>query len=342
MRDMTMLTSAQYKFLYDILQNIRKLAKKPYNLKQSRKKIKQVGGAGKAEKSYKTLKKLGEGSFGKVYLVKKDNKLYAVKKIIYNKKTKWCVENEIATLRYIQNNCKDFLLCYNRAYIDEKKQTVHIETEYLEGYVDLYSAIFRPSPQFKKSIDNPKFIISLCSNLIHGLKLLFKLNVVHKDIKLENVLVNAEGRAKYIDFGLSCTNTDICPFGGGTDDYFPPEYSIHSQRKIHKLCLRDYSKYDLWSLGITIFEIIALRSPQQIFSKNKFSKYNYITQFNYSQLIQCNPEIEAENKRGICYQVPFYEVFKEVERFLYYVKQFTGIDINLKNLLAFVPSERTF
>ncbi len=77
-------------------------------------------------------------------------------------------------------------------------------------------------------------------------------NVIHRDIKSENVLINEKDEIKIIDFNISCE----IPSNGmitltdkfiGTKTYAPPELVIPNQ-KVREV---DGRLVDIWALGIT-------------------------------------------------------------------------------------------
>ena len=63
------------------------------------------------------------------------------------------------------------------------------------------------------------------SEVIQGVKCLHSQNIIHKDIKPENILLDADGKAKLADFGFSSfddassDNKRFC----GTPEYLSPE-----------------------------------------------------------------------------------------------------------------------
>ncbi len=111
------------------------------------------------------------------------------------------------------------------------------------------------------------------SNLLNGLSYLHNLGVVHRDIKLENIMIGLGNHLispKLIDFGLSIvlcpgeTTKDIC----GTLAYCSPE--------IVKKTFYD-SKTDIWSLGIVAFSILRGKIPFVVDGK-KETVFNIINQ----------------------------------------------------------------
>jgi serine/threonine protein kinase len=80
--------------------------------------------------------------------------------------------------------------------------------------------------------------------------------VVHKDVKPENVLVNAQAEARLIDFSLAQTRMDrLLQFGkraSGTPLYMPPE-QIRGEK-----CDR---RADVYSFGVMMYELLTRRPP---------------------------------------------------------------------------------
>lgn len=86
---------------------------------------------------------------------------------------------------------------------------------------------------------------------------LHTLNIVHRDLKVENIMLDEKGNMKLIDFGFSCMITDEDPLMDtwcGTRQYVAPEMLHH----------KAYSKaVDVWSMGVILFGMFAGRLPFQ-------------------------------------------------------------------------------
>jgi len=79
--------------------------------------------------------------------------------------------------------------------------------------------------------------------------------VVHRDVCPKNVLVNPEGTAKLIDFGLSILESERIPHlweRSGTASYMAPE-QIRGNQGDHRA--------DIYSFGVTMYEILTGRRP---------------------------------------------------------------------------------
>lgn len=91
--------------------------------------------------------------------------------------------------------------------------------------------------------------------IVEGISYCHSLNIVHRDIKLENILLDAQRNIKIIDYGFS-----ICVDPGqrlkifcGTPSYMAPEI-------VQK---HEYSgaKADVWALGVLLFVLLAGKYP---------------------------------------------------------------------------------
>jgi len=78
--------------------------------------------------------------------------------------------------------------------------------------------------------------------------------VVHRDLKLENILVDQELNIKIIDFGFAKnTQIDILNSGRGTKSYIAPEVREEKQY--------DGKKSDIFSLGVILFLLVQGNFP---------------------------------------------------------------------------------
>lgn len=64
------------------------------------------------------------------------------------------------------------------------------------------------------------------NKVLHGVRYLHERKIIYRDIKLENILVDANGEIKISDFGLSkprCEDTDLAYTYCGSPEYMAPE-----------------------------------------------------------------------------------------------------------------------
>jgi aurora kinase len=79
--------------------------------------------------------------------------------------------------------------------------------------------------------------------------------IIHRDIKLENLLISEDGTLKLADFGWSNFgngNASDRKTYCGTPDYLAPEM-VNETGHTEKL--------DIWCVGILLFEILVGRTP---------------------------------------------------------------------------------
>ncbi len=98
--------------------------------------------------------------------------------------------------------------------------------------------------------------VRIASEIASGLEAAHKKDIVHRDIKAANVMMDSDGRAKILDFGLAQTalSTKLTRMGStlGTVAYMSPEQARGEEVD---------ARTDLWALGVTLYEMIAGRHP---------------------------------------------------------------------------------
>ena len=196
---------------------------------------------------YSFIKEIGHGSFCKMNLMKniKNGQFYAVKKI--NKSCKlieefesinW--ERDIAKF-FINYQCKNVIKFYK---IIETIEHIYLIQEYIES--GSLGQFIRKSKTCLPSLT----VKEITLQLIEGIFNIHKYGILHRDLKLENILIDDrnsnELNIKLIDFGLSKVvlenkNTNECY---GTFLYSAPEVLLNIPYNLN---------IDLWSLGIIIF-----------------------------------------------------------------------------------------
>ncbi|XP_063810787.1 ribosomal protein S6 kinase alpha-1 isoform X2 [Pseudophryne corroboree] len=211
-------------------------------------------GSEKADPSHFVLMKvLGQGSFGKVFLVRKitppdDNQLYAMKVL---KKATLKVRDRVRTKMerdILAEVNHPFVVRLHYAFQTEGK--LYLILDFLRGG-DLFT---RLSKEVMFTEEDVKFYLA---ELALGLDHLHSLGIIYRDLKPENILLDEEGHIKLTDFGLSKEAIDhekkaysFC----GTVEYMAPEV-VNRQGHTHSA--------DWWSYGVLMFEMLTGSLPFQ-------------------------------------------------------------------------------
>ncbi|KAK2146871.1 hypothetical protein LSH36_581g02041 [Paralvinella palmiformis] len=194
------------------------------------------------------LEMLGSGNCGTVYkaLHRKMSMPMAIKVIILD-----CTvdaQKQILSELEVLYRCKSpFIISFYGAYFMENR--ISICTEFMDGgSLDQYGQI-------------PEHILGrMTVSIVRGMQYLWSLKIMHRDVKPSNILVNTTGEVKLCDFGVSVQLVEsIAKTFIGTNAYMAPE----------KIGGQDYTvQSEVWSLGISLFEMAVGRFPYETANKN--------------------------------------------------------------------------
>ena len=208
---------------------------------------------------YQLIDLIGIGSTCKVYkgISKKTNKIYAIK--VCNELEKYydSIINELNILRLVKNKSNNIEKFYG-VYFSKDENTIWIILEYFE-----YGNIMSYLNKINYPI-NEELISTIIQNVLFGLLYLHSINIIHRDIKCQNLLLSDEGRVKISDFGISINKNVLnCNNRVGTPYWMSPEV-INRQRYNEKT--------DIWSLGIICYELVEGEPPYSEFKPNVVMK----------------------------------------------------------------------
>ncbi|CAD8067231.1 unnamed protein product [Paramecium primaurelia] len=196
-----------------------------------------------------SIKKLGQGQFGNVYLVhnKIDKKNYALKCISKAQIIEQNLEKHLAQEKQtLQTANFPLIMHFVKSFQD--KNYIYFLEEYIKG-MELFDVIREIG--LLNTYDSQFYIGSLilCMEYLH------LNNIIYRDIKPENIMVDDKGFMKLIDLGTAKnlknkngrTHTII-----GTPHYMAPEI----------LSGKGYTySVDLWSIGICLYEFMCGNVP---------------------------------------------------------------------------------
>lgn len=193
---------------------------------------------------YRVGKLLGRGAFGKVSLGmhKVTNQLVAIKSInkefLEEERSRRKVAREVAILKKLQH--PNIINLYETFETDKHFLLV---TELCPGG-DLLNYVRR---RRKLTEDVAKYFFK---QLVHACIYCHKKGVVHRDIKLDNILLDQKGTLKLGDFGVSraVKKNEILKDQCGTPAYIAPEV-LHNNGYSGKLS-------DTWSCGVVLFAML--------------------------------------------------------------------------------------
>lgn len=220
--------------------------------------------------SFKMVKVVGKGSFGKVFLVreKQTNEMYALKVLkkdnIIKRNQVEHTKTERSVLGYVKH---PFIVGLNMAFQSEEK--LYFVLDYCAG-----GELFFHLGKVGKFAE-PRACF-YAAEIILAISYVHDLDIVYRDLKPENVLLDSRGHVRLTDFGLSKEGISNSSSGAnsfcGTPEYLAPEIL---NRQGHGRAV------DWWSLGALLYEMLTglppfyCRDREKLFEKIRRGTLEY-------------------------------------------------------------------
>ncbi|XP_070259980.1 protein kinase C zeta type isoform X2 [Myotis yumanensis] len=203
------------------------------------------------------IRVIGRGSYAKVLLVrlKKNDQIYAMKvvkkELVHDDEDIDWVQTEKHVFEQASSN--PFLVGLHSCFQTTSRLFLVIE------YVNGGDLMFHMQRQRKLPEEHARFY---AAEICVALNFLHERGIIYRDLKLDNVLLDADGHIKLTDYGMckeglgpGDTTSTFC----GTPNYIAPEI----------LRGEEYGfSVDWWALGVLMFEMMAGRSPFDIIADN--------------------------------------------------------------------------
>lgn len=218
---------------------------------------------------YTLTKSLGKGAFGEVYITSKQGtqEKFATKKIdkkfARNPKAKKYIDNEIKILKSIEH--ENIIKLYDQL---ETSQYYFLVTEYCNGG-GLSDCLEYHINQYHKPFSE-EVVQYLMRQIVSGIRYLHSKHILHRDIKLDNILVKFDTEEDKQKKNMLKAKVKIIDFGFAR--YLDPKELAFSTlgspinmepgilRKLNKMeNSRNYGydeKADIWSLGTICYEML--------------------------------------------------------------------------------------
>ena len=271
---------------------------------------------------------LGKGAFGEVYLTSKQGtkQKFATKKIdkkfTQNPRAKKYLDNEINILKEI--NHPNIIKLYE---VKETTQFSYLLMELCNGG-GLSDCLEYYQKKYKKPFTE-EIVQYLMKQIVSGINYLHKKNILHRDIKLDNILVNFDSDEDKRNRNMLKAKVKIIDFGFAR--HLEPDKLAYSTlgspinmdpgilRKLNKMeNSRNYGydqKADIWSLGTICYEMLIgkctfdAESMRELLSKVEAGNYFLPTSLSKEAVSFLNGMLQYDLKKRLSAEQLFHHKF---------------------------------
>ena len=190
-----------------------------------------------------------------------------------------------------------------------KRNFLYIVTEFIEGQTLTQWMLDNPKPDVE-------MVRSIIEQVANGLQAFHRQEMLHQDLRPNNIMIDHSGTAKIIDFGSTrvaglmdiaspLDRHDIL----GTAQYTAPEYFLGEQGTIRS---------DMFSLGVIVYQMLSGRLPygvEVVKARSKAAQYK----LNYTSVLNIDHKIPAWIDEAIKKSVhpDPYKRYSEISEFMY-------------------------
>jgi serine/threonine protein kinase len=188
-------------------------------------------------------KDLGAGGFGRVFLAEeeKSKHLVAIKQL--NNQDKGRQEAIIHEMQIIAQFNQPNIVTYNHYFVQDDLLYIVME----------YCPLGSLRSMIRKQKITSAFVWKWLKTLTETMQFVHEKNIIHHDIKPDNILFSDDRTIKIADFGIANKS-------GGTTPYMSPEALIWDTSAIMD------ERVDVYALGVTLLELLTGKNP--FFSKS--------------------------------------------------------------------------
>lgn len=268
--------------------------------------------------NYKILKTLAKGGYGEVFIVQKESKIYAMKRVLKH----LVIKNPNTT--FFMNE-KEIMTTNDSEWLVKCHECIQDGT-YLYYIMDFIPGGDLMGYLSKIDILHEDEIKFYASEIFMAVDSMHKLGWIHRDLKPDNILVDRNGHIKLGDFGSSIKMTNDQAESSitvGTPDYVSPDLLVSVGSSV-----RYGREIDFWTIGVIIYEMLYGTTP--FYSDSLVSTYSKISSIDFVYPSPISDDLKDLINNLLCHKDKRFNM-EQVQKHSF----FAGID--WQNLKSYNP-----